>query len=117
MGSCVPGPRWAAGRIAITSGALAPAGGGLRVPLDERERPSPGVVGGVLVLLLLAVEEGVGRPVIGDDLVLEAGGGQRRIERGVHLGRDVGIVAGLKREDGRRHLGGAARRSDPAFSI
>ena len=40
-------------------------------------------------LVLLAVEEAVRRAVVREDVVLDAGLGQRPVERGVELGRDA----------------------------
>ena len=50
---------------------------------DERERAPPGVVRRVGELGLLAIEEAVRRAVVDDDLVLDAGAGQRLLERRV----------------------------------
>ena len=77
----------------------------------------PGVRRGVGVLLELAVEEAVRRARVGDDLVLDPGRGQRRVEGRVVLGGDVRVVAGLEREDRRGELGGALRRARVAVSL
>src|SRR4051794_9012305 len=79
--------------------------------VDEALDASPGVVGRGLVLCLLAVEEAVRRALVGDDLVLDAGGRERAIEGRVLLGRDVRVVAGLERKDWRLHLRGQLNRS------
>src|SRR5581483_3039214 len=65
---------------------------GSSVRVDEGERPRPRVVGGVLELLLLAVEEAVRRAVVGDDLVLDVRVRERLFERGVVLCRDALVV-------------------------
>ena len=66
--------------------------------LDEVERSPPGIVGRLGELVLLAVEEAVRRALVGDDLVLDAGGLEGLRESG-----DVG----------RRHrLIGAAHQSE-----
>src|SRR5581483_4339846 len=80
---------------------------------DEVERPLPGVVGGALELLLLAVEEAVRRAFVLDELVLDAGGGQRSVESGVRLMRDVRVRAGLERENRPRHPRGVVDRRAP----
>ena len=41
--------------------------------LDERDHAFPRVLGGFRELFLFAIEEAVRRPVVGHDLVLDAG--------------------------------------------
>src|SRR6185437_16575713 len=67
--------------------------------VDELERAAPGVVGVRLELLLLAVEEAVRSAVVLDDLVLDAGAGQRGVEGSVVVGGDVRVGARLQRQD------------------
>src|SRR5947207_11544622 len=76
----------------------------LGVPLDELERAPPGVLGGVLELFLLAVEEAVRRALVLDQLVLLARIGQRLLERDVVLVADRLVRPGLPREDRRLEL-------------
>ncbi len=52
----------------------------------------PGVGRLVGELLVLPVEERVGRPGVGDDLVRDTGGGERRFERVDILLRDARVV-------------------------
>ena len=82
----------------------------------ERENSRPGVIGGCCEVLLLAVEEAVRCPFVGDDLVLDARGRERLVERGVVLGSDVLIGARLEREDRPLELRGALRRSRSSVS-
>ena len=63
--------------------------------LEELEHPAPGVLRGFRVILLLAVEEAVRRPLVGDELVLDAGVLERSLEGGVLIGGDVLVGAGL----------------------
>ena len=51
--------------------------------VDERERAAPGVGRRVGELGLLAIEEAVRRTVVDDELVLDAGAGERLLERRV----------------------------------
>ena len=44
------------------------------------------------------------RAVVDDELVLDAGSLERGLEGSVVLGEDVGVVAGLEREDRRLEL-------------
>src|SRR5437588_160411 len=81
------------------TGLVRKAGHELRQALEEGERPAPGVVRGVCELLLLAVEEAVRGAGVDDELVIDAGVGQGRLERVVQVLRDVLVVAGLERED------------------
>src|SRR5437667_1171548 len=85
----------------------------LGVRVDEVEDAAPRVVGVSREVLVAAVEERVRGAFVRDDFVLDAGRGQRLVERGVELGRDVLVVARLEREDRRRDLVHAARRADP----
>ena len=72
---------------------------GLGVTLDEGEQAPPRVVGRVGELLLLAVEEAVWRAVVGDDVVLDPGCRQRRVEGVVVLGEYVLVRARLETGD------------------
>src|SRR3954470_17369143 len=72
--------------------------------VDELARPLPSVVRRLGVLLLLAVEEAVRRAVVRHDLVLDAGLGESTVERGVVVGGDVLVGAGLQCEDRRLDL-------------
>ena len=83
---------------------------------DERENSRPRVIGGCCEVLLLTVEEAMRRALVGDDLVLDARGRQRLVERGVILGGDVLIGARLEREDRRIELRGALGRSRSSVS-
>ena len=83
---------------------------------DERERPPPGVVGRLGELLLLAVEEAVRGAVVDDDLVLDACGRQRRVERGVVLGGDVPSSPAWSARIGTVDLRGAATGLGPPRS-
>src|SRR4249920_3773054 len=85
----------------------------LAVALDERERPLPGVVGGCLVLLLLAVEERVRCALICDDLVHDAGRGQGLVEGGVLLAGDVLVRTGLQGENRPLQLRRSVERAGP----
>src|SRR3954451_24212420 len=85
--------------------------------LDEIERPAPRVVGGFREVLLLAVEEAVGRSFVRDELVLDPCGLQRALELGVVLGGDVLIVAGLRGEDGRVDSARVRRRAGNAVAL
>ena len=58
-----------------------------------------------------------GCALVRHDLVLDACRGQRFVERGVVLGGDVRVVAGLQREDRRVELGGALRRPGHAAAL
>src|SRR5213075_2421494 len=60
---------------------------------------------------VVLVEEAVRRPLVGDELVLDAGGRQRGGVLLVQRGRDQRVVAGLEREDRRAGLRGAQRRA------
>src|SRR4051812_44329225 len=64
------------------------------VALDESEHLSPRVLGCCGELLLLAVEEAVGRAVVADDLMHDTRSGERLLECGVVLGGDVLICPG-----------------------
>src|SRR6266851_1377876 len=77
---------------------------------DEREDSRPGVSGCFRELLLAAVEEAVGRAVIGDDLVIDARGGERVVERGVVRRADVLIGSCLEGQDRSLEVGGAESR-------
>src|SRR4029079_5636782 len=100
-------------RVGLTAASVS----GGSVALDERERPLPRVCGLLGVVLLPAAEEAVRRAVVDDDLVLHAGRGQRAVDRRVVIGKDVLVVAGLKREDRRLELGGALCRSRGAVPL
>jgi hypothetical protein len=84
------------------------------VTIDELERAPPRVVGCVLELPLLAVEEAVRRAVVRDDLVLDAVLRERAAERGVVVGGDVLVRARLQREDRAFDGGGARDDARPA---
>src|SRR5581483_11573361 len=73
------------------------------VGVDEREHAPPRVLGRLRELLLLAVEEAVRGARVRDDLVLDAGRGERLVEGRVHLGGDVLVGARLEREDRALH--------------
>src|SRR4051812_13696052 len=83
-----------------------PSAGGakLLVRLDEVERAPPGVVGRLLELLLLAVEEAVRRAVELDQLVLLAGPAERLLELEVVLVRDALVGPALEGQDRRLEL-------------
>ena len=81
------------------------------VALEELERSAPRVGRRVRELFLLAVEEAVRGALVRDHLVLDACRGERLVERGVVLGRDVRVLARLQRQDRRVDLGGALRRA------
>ena len=83
---------------------------------DECEDSRPGVIGVCCELLLLTIEEAVRRSLVSDDLVLDTRGRECLVERGVVLGGDVLICAGLERENRRFELGGALRRSRSSVS-
>src|SRR5947207_1389133 len=85
--------------------------------LEELEHPAPGVLRGFRVILLLAVEEAVRRPLVGDELVLDAGVLERSLEGGVLIGGDVLVGAGLEREDRRLDLGCALDRPGTAAAL
>ena len=67
------------------------------VALEEREDAVPGVLGVGGELLVLAVEEAVRRAGVDHDLVLDAGGVERLVERLRVLDGDPGVVAALQR--------------------
>src|SRR5207253_5847126 len=94
-GSSAPPPRSSESRTAVA--------------LDEIEHPLPGACRVVGELLVAAVEEAVRGAGVRDDLVLDRGRGQRFVELGVELGRDVLVVARLERQDRRLDLAGALR--------
>src|SRR4051794_32781681 len=71
----------------------------LAVALEEREDALPRVLGGLGELLLLAVEEAVGRAIVGNDLVLDPRVTQRLLELGDVVERDRLVGAGHQRED------------------
>src|SRR5215211_6734071 len=77
---------------------------------DERQHAPPGVLARLGVLLVAAVEEGVRRAGIGDDLVLDAGVRERAVERVDLVGRDVGVVAAVEAEHRPAHVDGAVDR-------
>src|SRR5690606_6220094 len=69
------------------------------VGADEVEHPPPGIGRLLGELRLLAVEEGMRRPGISDYLVVDTGGGERRLQRGDRFGRDRRVVASHQTED------------------
>src|SRR4051794_6828825 len=71
---------------------------------EEAEDPSPGVLGCVGELVLLAVEERMRRARVGHDLVLDAGLGKCLLERRHLLGRDRLVGAAEETEDRPTHL-------------
>src|SRR6266536_1343637 len=89
----------------------------LPVAADEIEHPAPCVLRGGGELLLLTVEEAVRRTLVDDDLVLDAGGRERCLERGVVLGEDVAVVAGLQRKDRRLDVGRPLGRTEHAVAL
>src|SRR5690606_27803429 len=84
--------------------SLAPASGrGSGAALEELHDPAPGVGGLFGELLLLAVEEGVRRALVHDDLVLHPFPLQGLAE-GIHdIERDAGVVTGLQAEHRSAH--------------
>src|SRR5581483_12337428 len=91
--------RAAAPRLGCLLALVAPA-----EAVEEREHAFPRVRRGRRVLLVAAVEEAVGRAVVGDELVRDAGLLERALERGVVLGRDALVGSRLQCEDRRRDL-------------
>ena len=55
--------------------------------------------------------------LVGDDLVLDAGGGQRLVEGDVLVRGDALVVPGLKGEDRCLHLRGACDRAKPDVAV
>src|SRR5437764_7016043 len=100
-------------------GSPTPLGAGIRagVALEELHHPAPGVVRGLGVVLLLAVEEAVGRSLEGHDLVLDACVRERLLEGCVVLGGDVRVRAALEREHRRLDLPGARDRPRVAVAV
>src|SRR5262245_4818622 len=84
---------------------------GLSESLDKCEDALPGVLGGLGVLLLLAVEEAVRRALIGDELVLDARGLERTVELLYVLRADRLVGAAHQAQDRRIDLGGPLRRA------
>src|SRR5256885_10870524 len=80
---------------------------------DEPERPTPGVIGCLLELLLLAVEEAVRRAPELDELVLDIREPQRALELEVVLVADSLVGAALQSEDRAAHLRHQRHRAPP----
>src|SRR4051794_15551777 len=70
------------------------------MPRDECEHAVPRIRGSLRVLLEAPVEEAVWRAVVRDELVLDSGGLEGRLERSVLLRRNVIVDARLQSQDG-----------------
>src|SRR5689334_10423108 len=82
---------------------------------EEVEHPPPRVGARVGELVVLAVEEGVRRARVHDDLVVRPARVERLLELGDRLDRDARVVAAEQAEEGQLHVRhGVERRRDDA---
>src|SRR3954452_4228951 len=75
------------------------------MPRDECEHALPRIGGSPRVLPEAPVEEAVWRALVGDELVLDSGCLERRLERGVLLRRNVIVDTRLQGQDGGLEVG------------